>query len=158
MAARAEATKGEAGLAPTKGKKNVKKVIILAALMLAAANLSAFAQCGVMDRQKVTLSTTAGTATWTQNVEVANIELRRLSIKNALNASDTCTVTRVTGETIAETNTVATLLVVSNAGNTNLVHAVGGPSVYLKRNDKLTFAMTGATGATAYVEYLIQTR
>ena len=137
----------------------MKKIVIGAALaVLAIANVSAFAQQGVMDRQKVTLSTTAGTATWTQNVEVANIQLLRLSIKSALKASDTCTVTRVTGETIAETNTVATLLVASSIGNTNLVHAVGGPSVYLKRNDKLTFAMTGATGATAYVEYLIQTR
>lgn len=135
----------------------MKKIVMLAALMLAVANLGAIAQ-NVMDRKAVTLPATTGTGTWTQNVEVANIQLLRLSVKNALNASDTCTVTRVTGETIAETNTVATLLVVSNAGNTNLVHAVGGPSVYLKRNDKLTFAMTGATGATAYVEYLIQTR
>jgi hypothetical protein len=144
------------------GTKNVKKTIgyimALCCVMFILSSVRTYAQCGVMDRKAVTLPATTGTGTWTQNVEVANIELRRLSIKNALNASDTCTVTRVTGETIAETNTVATLLVVSNAGNTNLVHAVGGPSVYLKRNDKLTFAMTGATGATAYVEYLIQTR
>lgn len=139
-------------------KKTIGYIMALCCVMFILSSVRTYAQQGVMDRKAVTLPATTGTGTWTQNVEVANIELRRLSIKNALNASDTCTVTRVTGETIAETNTVATLLVVSNAGNTNLVHAVGGPSVYLKRNDKLTFAMTGATGATAYVEYLIQTR
>jgi hypothetical protein len=126
--------------------------------MLAIANVGAFAQQGVMDRKAVTLPATTGTGTWTQNVETANILLQRVSIKNALNASDTCTVTRITGETIAETNTVTIIPVTSNAGGSNLVHAVGGNPVYLKRNDKLAFAMTGATGATAYVEYLIQTR
>ena len=135
----------------------MKKTIMLAALMLAIANLGAFAQ-GVMDRSKVTLSTTAGTCTWTQNVEVANLLLQRVSVKSSLVAVDTVTVSRVTGETIAETNTVVAIILASNAGGSNLTHAVGGAPVYLKRNDKLTFASTASTGATAYVEYLIQTR
>jgi hypothetical protein len=135
----------------------MKKIVILVAPMLAVANLVAFAQDGVMDRKTVTLAT-AGTATWTQNVEVANILLQRLSVKNSVIAADTVTVTRITGDTIAETNTVATVLVVGNVGSTNLVHAVAGPPVYMKRNDKLSFASTVASGATCYVEYLIQTR
>lgn len=135
----------------------MKKIVILAALMLGVANLSAFAQ-NVMDRKAVTLPATTGTGTWTQNVEVANIQLLRLSVKNSVIAADTVTVTRITGDTIAETNTVATVLVVGNVGSTNLVHAVAGPPVYVKRNDKLSFASTVASGATCYVEYLIQTR
>jgi hypothetical protein len=135
----------------------VKKVIILAALMLAAANLSAFAQYGVMDRKALALGT-AGTATWTQNVETANVLLQRISVKNAVLASDTVTVTRITGETAAETNTVTIVPVVLSVGGSNLTHAVGGNPVYLKRNDKLSFASTGASNATCYIEYLIQTR
>lgn len=135
----------------------MKKIIVLASLLLAIANLGAFAQ-GVMDRKAVTLSTAAGSATWTQNVEVANLLLQRVSVKSSLVAVDTVTVSRVTGETIAETNTVVAIILASNAGGSNLTHAVGGAPVYLKRNDKLTFASTASTGATAYVEYLIQTR
>lgn len=137
--------------------KKMKK-IILASLLLATVSLGAYAQEGVMDRKAVTLSTTAGSATWTQNVEVANLLLQRVSVKSSLVAVDTVTVTRVTGETIAETNTVVAIILASNAGGSNLTHAVGGAPVYLKRNDKLTFASTASTGATAYVEYLIQTR
>jgi len=136
----------------------MKKIIGLASLALAIVALGASAMDGVMDRTRVTLSTTAGTATWTQNVETANILLQRVSVKNALAASDTCTVTRITGETIAETNTVVLVTVTSNSGGSNLTHALNGPAVYMKRNDKLSFANTSGTGATAYVEYLIQTR
>ena len=136
----------------------MKKIIVLALLTLAIANVGAYAQQGVMDRSKVALSTTEGTATWTQNVEVANILLQRISVKSALVAVNTVTVSRVTGETPAETNTVVALLLASNAGGSNLTHAVGGAPVYLKRNDLLRFASTAGTGATCYVEYLIQTR
>jgi hypothetical protein len=135
----------------------VKKAIILAALTLAIANLSAYAQEGVMDRKTVTLGT-AGTATWTQNVETANILLQRISVKNAVIAADTVTVTRITGETIAETNTVTIIPVVANVGSSNLTHVVGGNPVYMKRNDKLSFVSTVASGSVCYVEYLIQTR
>ena len=130
----------------------------IVALCVALLSATAFAQGNVIDRKTVTLSTTAGTATWTQNVEVANIQLQRISIVGALAATDTVTVSRVTGETKAETNTVVTIAVASNAGGSNLTHAVGGSPVYMLRNDKLTFATTSGTGATSYVEYLIQTR
>jgi len=136
----------------------MKKIVILAALMLAAANLSAFAQYGVMDRSKVTLSTTAGTCTWTQNVEVATVQLLRIGIKAGLYATDTVTVARVTGETIAETNTVVAMILASGTAGSNLTHAVNGAPVYLKRNDRVTFTSGSTTGATAYIEYLIQTR
>jgi hypothetical protein len=140
------------------GKKNVKKAIILAALMLAVADVGAYAQQSVMDRSKVTLSTTAGTCTWTQNVEVANVQLVRIGVKAGLYATDTVTVARVTGETIAETNTVVAMILASGSAGSNLTHAINGAPVYLKRNDKLTFTSGSTTGATAYIEYLIQTR
>jgi hypothetical protein len=50
------------------------------------------------------------------------------------------------------------MILASGAAGSNLTHAVNGVPVYLKRNDRLTFTSGSATGATAYVEYLIQTR
>jgi hypothetical protein len=135
-------------------------LIIVAIVMFVLAPVVATAGDAVMDRATVTLPATSGAGTWTQNVETANIELKRISIVGSLQAGDTVTVSRVTGNTKAETNTVTWLALSSGAGSSNLVHAAGGGNipVYMKRGDKLTFSSALSTGATAYVEYLIQSR
>jgi hypothetical protein len=145
------------------GKKLSLAAIMLFISILAfiVAPLVASAGDAVMDRKVISLSTTTGLGGWTQNVETANIELQRISVKADVIAVDTVTVTRVTGETVAETNTVVAIVTASNAGSSNLLHVAGGPPVYMKRGDKLTFASSSSgatTGATVYVEYLIQSR
>jgi hypothetical protein len=135
-------------------------MLVVAIVMFALAPVLATAGDAVMDRATVTLPATIGAGTWTQNVETANIELRRIAIVGSLQAGDTVTVARVTGDTKAATNTVTWLALSSGAGASNLVHAAGGGNipVYMKRGDKLTFSSALSTGATAYVEYLIQSR
>jgi hypothetical protein len=133
-------------------------MLIVAIIMIVDAPLVVSAGDAVMDRKVVTLSTSAGTATWTQNVETANIELKRIAIVGGLYAADTITVSRVTGETKAATNVLGALVLVSGEIGTNLVATAPGYPVYMKRGDKLTFASGSSTGATANIEYLIQSR
>ncbi len=109
----------------------------------------------VYDRAKVTTATSGGTATWTNAVQDANLQLVRLSVA-CLPVIDTVTVKRVTGDTIALTTTVATIVCTTSGGAANLVDQDANVPLYMKAGDKLAFTSHVSTGATVYIEYLQQ--
>jgi hypothetical protein len=105
---------------------------------------------GVYDRSIVTVSTTAGTATFTNTVPYAAIELKRIWVERSLAAIDTQTVTRVTSGGVY-TQAVGSVTIASSSGSTASFTAS-----YLKYGDMLKFVGTVGTGSVAVVEYEVQ--
>ena len=104
----------------------------------------------VYDRTTATLSTTAGTATYTNTLDNANLILKRIWIERALYAGDTVTVTRVTsGGTY--TQAVGTVTCTSSSGSTPTFTAT-----YMKYGDMLKFLSSNTTGSVAIIEYEVQ--
>lgn len=101
----------------------------------------------VYGRTVVTLSTTAGTKTWTNSSDYAAINLKRLWCPWSSNIVDTVTVTRVTSDSIY-TQSVGSVIA---SKSTNVIEAA-----YLKPGDKLTFAGAGTTQAVIMLEYEVQ--
>lgn len=104
----------------------------------------------VYDRKIVTLGTTTGTATWVNDYNYAALALKRVWIAGNADAVATVTVTRVTSDNVY-TQTVGSIVCASGAGSTATLTAA-----YLKPGDKLAFANSTATGATAMVEFELQ--
>lgn len=104
----------------------------------------------VYDRAVVTLGTTTGTVTWTNDYKYAAVNLKRIAIFGSAVAVDTVTVSRVTSDN-TYTQTVVAIVLASNAGASNTL-----PIAYMKNSDKLTFASTATTGATAMIEFEVQ--
>ena len=104
----------------------------------------------VYDREIVTLGATTGTKTWTMDYDYSAIELKRVWIEDNLAAAGTVTVTRVTSDS-AYTQAVGSVVCTTGSGSTASFTAL-----YLKPGDKLAFANSTATGATAMVEFEVQ--
>lgn len=102
-------------------------------------------------RSTVALGVTTGAGTYTNTTSYSALQLTRIWVYNALAADNTVTVTRVTSDSPITTQAVGSITVAANAGNTASFTAG-----YLKYGDKLVFASTAGTGATAMVEYQIQ--
>jgi hypothetical protein len=126
----------------------MKKVLFVLIGLVALTGLVMAA--GIADRSSVTLSTTAGTATWTNDVAYSALDLKRVSVKGNLSASATVTVSRVTSDGVW-TQTVGTVVAATGEG-TQATLAYN----YLKYGDKLTFLNSGTTGAVMLVEYEVQ--
>jgi hypothetical protein len=123
------------------------------ALIAALATLATVAIAGnVADRTSaITLSRTAGTATWTNTVQYASVEIARLDVIGGYYAADTITVSRVTSDG-TYTQTVGSVAFTSGSkGNTATFTAA-----YLKHGDKLTFSSGTASNSTAIIEYEVQ--
>jgi hypothetical protein len=130
-----------------------KRFIIcaLAALLISAILPSQAPAGDVYDRSIATISTTAGTATWTNTAPYAAIELKRIWIERNLVAADTQTITRVfTQSSLTITQSVGSVTVSGSAGSTASFTAA-----YLRNADKLVFAGTGTTGGVAVIEYVV---
>lgn len=106
----------------------------------------------VYERSIVNISTTAGTATWTNTAPYAAIELKRIWIERNLIAADTQTIARVfTQSSLTITQSVSSVTVSGSAGSTASFTAG-----YLRNADKLTFTGTATTGGVAIIEYIVQ--
>lgn len=127
--------------------KNIRTKILAAVLALAA--LAAFAG-QVYDRQKVTLGSTTGSATFTNSVQYSALKLVRIWADNSLAALNTVTVTRVLSDG-SFTNAVGTIELTANKGSTATFTAA-----YLAYGDKLVFSSLQPTGSTVIVEYEVQ--
>ncbi len=128
------------------------KRFLLCALLASVLSVSVFPAMAdsVYDRSVVTISTTAGTATYTNTVPYAAIELKRIWVEKSLLAADTQTVTRITSGGVY-TQAVGSVTIASSSGSTASFTAA-----YLKYGDMLKFVGTGGTGSVAVVEYLVQ--
>lgn len=127
------------------------------ATLLAIACLAIGAVAGeVYDRTAVLALTTNGLYSWTNTIQDANIELKRIDILGMDYAVDTVTVQRVTGDTKKQTNTVCGVLASSNYGSSNLVVAAGSGPVYLKAGDILKFTSGMGSNGNVQVEYIQQ--
>lgn len=104
----------------------------------------------VYDREVVTLGTTTGTKTWTNDYDYAAVQLKRIWIEGNLDATATVTVTRVTSDS-TYTQAVGTVACTAGSGS-----SASFTASYLKPGDKLAFANSTATGATAMVEFEVQ--
>jgi hypothetical protein len=126
------------------------------ALIAALAMLAGVAIAGnVADRTSaITLSRTAGTATWTNTVQYASVEIARLDVIGGYYAADTITVSRVTSDN-ALTNTIATMTLSSGAGSYNIVQTTATGPKFLLYGDKVTFSSGNTTGAVAYIDYIV---
>ena len=158
-------SKGDACVAPiggagnannerTKGKRNMKfRIAIIAAL----ATLATVAIAGqVADRSAaITLSRTAGTATWTNTLQYGAVELDRIDITASYDAVSTVTVSRVTSGG-ALTNVIGTVALTAGVGSYNIVPTTSTGPKFLQFGDKVTFANSTATGAVAYIDYIVQ--
>jgi hypothetical protein len=107
----------------------------------------------VYGRATKTIGTT-GAATWTNTIQYAALELKRIWIENASATNQTVAISRVTSDG-AYTQTVGSIAIGAlTAGSTASFTAA-----YLSYGDKLTFASTGgiaATGGVAIIEYEVQ--
>jgi hypothetical protein len=125
-------------------------------ITLLAAMLAVFVSTAkadpVYDRSVVTISTTAGTATFTNTQAYAAIELKRIWIERSLIAVNTQTISRVTADGVY-TQSVGSVTTAANSGSTASFTAG-----FMKYGDKLNFAGTVATGAVAVIEYQVQTQ
>jgi hypothetical protein len=130
--------------------KKLARVAIVAAIICAVAIAGS-----VYDRAKIATATTTGAGTWTNAVQDANIELVRINTAS-WPSIDTITVNRVTGDTTPTTGTVATLVITTSGGSTNLVDQNAAIPRYMKAGDKLVFTSANSTGGTIYIEYLVQ--
>jgi hypothetical protein len=101
----------------------------------------------VYDRKVVTISTTAGTATFTNTELYASIALKRIWIERSLIAINTQTISRVTADG-SYTQSVGSVTTAANAGSTASFTAG-----YMKYGDMLKFVGTATTGAVAMIEY-----
>lgn len=130
----------------------MKKLAILATFLVVVA--AAFAG-DVLSRNSITLTTSGGAGTWTNTYQYASVKVQRIGIAACIAAIDTVTVTRVTGETKAETNTVCAIVLASNYGAMNLDNTNSVSPVYMLYGDKLVFDSFVDTGATVYVECIV---
>ena len=110
----------------------------------------------VYDRTAVLTLSTNGLYSWTNTIEYANIELKRIDILAMDYIVDTVTVQRVTGDTKKQTNTVCGVLAASNYGSSNLVVAAGSGPVYMKYGDILKFTSGMGSNGNVQVEYITQ--
>lgn len=133
----------------------MRKGIALLAIVACIGFVAAAIAGSVYDRAKVTTATSGGTATWTNTVQDANLQLVRISVA-AWPAIDTVTVKRVTGDTVALTNTLVAVVCTTSGGASNLVDQDTSIPLYMKAGDKLVFSSHVSTGGTIYVEYLQQ--
>jgi hypothetical protein len=130
----------------------VKKTL---ATLIAIATIASAAVAGeVYDRTGVLTLSTNGLYSWTNTVQNANLELKRIDILGMDFVTDTVTVQRVTGDTKKQTNTVCGVLAASNYGSSNLVVAAGSGPVYLKAGDILKFTSGMGSNGSVQVEYL----
>jgi hypothetical protein len=127
-------------------RKLIQGMVIAAVSALAIVAIAG----SVYDRTTATLSTTAGTATFTNKVDNGNLILKRIWVERALYATDTVTVTRVTSDA-AYTQAVGSVTCTANAGSTASFTAT-----YLKYGDQLKFVSGTGTGAVAVIEYEVQ--
>jgi hypothetical protein len=104
----------------------------------------------VYDRATEALSTTAGSATWTNSTKYAAISLKRIWIERGLAAANTVTVSRVTSDGVY-TQSVGSITVAANVGSTASFTAA-----YLAQSDMLVFSSTQGTGSVAIIEYEVQ--
>jgi hypothetical protein len=121
------------------------------ALAVIAFSVSMVYGDAVYDRSVVTISTTAGTATFTNTQAYASLELKRIWIERSLIAVNTQTISRVTADGVY-TQSVGSVTTAANAGSTASFTAG-----HMKYGDKLTFTGTVTTGAVAIIEYQVQT-
>jgi hypothetical protein len=128
------------------------KRFILCVLLASAISVSVFPAMadGVYDRSVVTISTTAGTAIFTNTAPYVALELKRIWIARSLAATDTQTITRITSGG-AYTQAVGSVTIATSAGSTASFTAA-----YLKYGDMLNFAGTATTGSVAIIEYEVQ--
>jgi len=94
--------------------------------------------------EAVTLGASTGTGSYTNTRNYATLQLVSIEVFNSLDATSTCTVTRVRS---GRTNTVAAIALTGGAGiyrDTN--------TTYLFKGDVLNFANVNETGTGAVVE------
>ena len=130
----------------------MKKLAILATFIVVVA--AAFAG-DVLSRNSITLTTSGGAGTWTNTYQYASVKVQRIGITACAAAIDTVTVTRVTGETKAETNNFCTIVLASSVGSLCLDNTNNVLPVYMLYGDKLVFDSYVDTGATVYVECIV---
>jgi hypothetical protein len=132
----------------------MKKKSNMIAALFAATLLGVIAAIAgtVYNRDTVTLSTSAGTATWTNTELYAGVEIKRISIVSDIDAGSTVTVRRIiTGENaLVYTNTLGTIVAAAGIGTLECTNR------FLKQNDKISFANSTATGAVVVIDYLVQ--
>ena len=127
------------------------------ATLIAIATLAIGALAGeVYDRTAVLTLSASGLYSWTNTIQDANIELKRIDILAMNYITDTVTVARVTGDTRKQTNTVCGILAASNYGSSNLITAAGSGPEYMKYGDILKFTSGMGSNGNVQVEYLYQ--
>jgi hypothetical protein len=104
----------------------------------------------VYDRKVVTLPTTTGVATWTNDISYGAVVLKRITYYTSLDTGSTLTVTRVTSD---NTYTQSVCSIVGAGANSN---GTSFTSSYSKPGDKFVFTPSTLTGGTAIVEYELQ--
>lgn len=129
-------------------RKGLKLSTMIAVILVMAVFMAVAGK--VFDYSVKALSTTAGTAVWTNDSDYAAIDVKRIQIQGALLAGDTITVSRVLYSS-AYTDTVCTIVCSASKGAYIATNYLG-----LMDGDKLNFASGTGTGATAIIEYEFQ--
>lgn len=110
----------------------------------------------VYNRGSTATAAATGAGTWTNDNLYAAIKLVRIGCTGWPVAIDTVTVSRVTGDTYAQTNTLCTIVLASNVGAQNIADTNSVIAAYMKYNDKLVITSHVGTGGVVYVEYVVQ--
>ncbi len=131
--------------------KRISLISMMLVVMIVGLLAAAVYAQGVYDRSVVSIGLD-GKGEWVNDWTYSAVALKRIWIIGNAAATDTQTVTRVTHDGV-HTQAVAAVAISSNAGNQSSFTAS-----YLKYGDKLLFSGTGATNATAMIEYEIQRR
>jgi hypothetical protein len=127
-------------------------VAVICAFVLAAASYAG----EVYARSQIATATSGGTGTWTNDNLYASIKLVRIGCTAWPVAIDTVTVSRVTGDTYAQTNTLCTIVLASNIGSQNINDTNSVIAAYMKYGDKLAVSSHVTTGGIVSVEYVVQ--
>jgi prepilin-type N-terminal cleavage/methylation domain-containing protein len=104
----------------------------------------------VYDREIVTLGTTTGTQTWTNDFDYAAIQLKKISFYSSADAAATLTVSRVTSDS---TYTQSVCTIVGAGADSN---ATSFTTSYLKPSDELVCESSTATSGAVMVEFEVQ--
>jgi hypothetical protein len=110
----------------------------------------------VYNRGSCATAASTGSGTWTNDNLYAAIKLVRIGCTGWPVAIDTVTVSRVTSDTYAQTNTLCTIVLASNVGAQNISDTNSVIAAYMKYTDKLAITSHVGTGGVVFVEYVIQ--
>jgi len=104
----------------------------------------------VYDREIITLGTTTGAKTWTNDFDYSAIQLKKITFYSSSDAAATLTVSRVTSDGLY---TQSVCKVVGAGADSN---ATSFTTSYLKPGDTLPMSSSTATGGVVLLEFEVQ--